>query len=373
MRKEELKFAAEEYRMIGLILGTRPEIVKMSPVIRECERRGLDYFILHTGQHYSYEMDRLFFEELEIPDPDYNLDVGSGTHADQTAKIMTGVEDVLRKESPNIVLVQGDTNTVMAGALAASKLHIRVGHIEAGLRSFNRRMPEEINRIVTDHISDYLFAPTESARENLLAEGIADEKVCVTGNTVVDAVYQNLEIARRRTSIFRDLDLEPREYFLVTAHRQENVDDRARLKEILKGLAEVQREFSLPVVFPVHPRTEKRIKELGIGVDGLNFTRPFGFLEFLHLESQAKLVLTDSGGVQEETCVLGVPCATMRYETERPETLDVGSNILVGADAERILEGVRSAVTRTHSWKNPYGDGIAGKMIVMVCAATRSQ
>ncbi|WP_332448459.1 non-hydrolyzing UDP-N-acetylglucosamine 2-epimerase [Methanoculleus sp.] len=359
--------------MIGIVLGTRPEIIKMSPVIRECERRGLDYYIIHTGQHYSYEMDRVFFEELDLPDPDYSLDVGSGTHAGQTAKIMTGVEDILAKEPPEIVLVQGDTNTVMAGALAASKLHVRVGHIEAGLRSFNRQMPEEINRVLTDHISDYLFAPTERSRENLLTEGISDRRICVTGNTVVDAVYQNLDISRRKVNVLKDLDLEPQEYFLVTAHRQENVDNRARLKEILKGLAGVQKEFSLPVVFPVHPRTEKRIKELGIGVDGLNLTKPFGFLEFLQLEAQAKLVLTDSGGVQEETCVLGVPCATMRYDTERPETLDVGSNILVGTDSGKILEGVRSATTSPRGWENPYGDGIAGKMIVMVCAAARPQ
>lgn len=359
--------------MIGVILGTRPEIIKMSPVIRECERRGIDYFLLHTGQHYSYEMNRLFFEELELPDPDYSLDVGSGTHAGQTAKIMTGVEDVLVKESPDVVLVQGDTNTVMAAALAASKLHTRVGHIEAGLRSFNRWMPEEINRVLTDHISDYLFAPTESARDNLLHEGITERKICVTGNTVVDAVYQNLGIAEKKGNVLKEFDLEPREYFLVTAHRQENVDNRTRLKEILKGLEGVQREFSLPVVFPVHPRTEKRIKELGIGVDGLNLTKPFGFLEFLQLESQAKFVLTDSGGVQEEACVLGVPCATMRYDTERPETLDVGSNVLVGADSRKILEAVRSIETWKSGWKNPYGDGIAGKMIVMVCAAARPQ
>ncbi|WOX56113.1 MULTISPECIES: non-hydrolyzing UDP-N-acetylglucosamine 2-epimerase [unclassified Methanoculleus] len=359
--------------MIGIILGTRPEIIKMSPVIRECERRNLDYFILHSGQHYSYEMDRVFFEELDLPDPEYSLDVGSGTHAGQTAKIMTGVEDVLMKESPDIVLVQGDTNTVMAGALTASKLHVQVGHIEAGLRSFNRWMPEEINRVLTDHISDHLFAPTETARKNLLAEGIEDPKICMTGNTVVDAVYQNLDISKRKVNVLKDLDLEPREYFLVTAHRQENVDNRARLKGILKGLEGVQKEFALPVVFPVHPRTEKRIQELGIGVDGLNLTKPFGFLEFLQLESQAKLVLTDSGGVQEETCILGVPCATMRYDTERPETLAVGSNILVGTESRRILEGVRSATTWKSGWKNPYGDGIAGKMIVMVCAAARSR
>ena len=359
--------------MIGVVLGTRPEIIKMSPVIRECERRGIDYFILHTGQHYTYEMDRLFFEELELPDPDYSLDVGSGTHAGQTAKIMTGVEDVLLKEAPDIILVQGDTNTVMATALAASKLQVRVGHIEAGLRSFNRRMPEEINRVLTDHVSDHLFAPTENARENLLREGISERKICVTGNTIVDAVYQNLGIAKKKSDILGELDLEPREYFLVTAHRPENVDNRTRLKGILKGLEGVQKEFSLPVIFPVHPRTEKRIKELGIGVNGLNLTKPFGFLEFLQLESQARLVLTDSGGVQEETCVLGVPCATMRYDTERPETLDVGSNILVGADSQKILEAVRSTESWKPDWKNPYGDGIAGKMIIMVCAATRPQ
>ena len=359
--------------MIGVVLGTRPEIIKMSPVIRECERRGIDYFILHTGQHYTYEMDRLFFEELELPDPTYSLDVGSGTHAEQTAKIMTGVEDILLKEAPDIVLVQGDTNTVMATALTASKLHVRIGHIEAGLRSLNRRMPEEINRVLTDHVSDHLFAPTENARENLLREGISEWKICVTGNTIVDAVYQNLGIAKKKSNILGELDLKPREYFLVTVHRPENVDNRTRLKEILKGLERVQKEFSLPVVFPVHPRTEKRIKELGIGVNGLHLTKPFGFLEFLQLESQAKLVLTDSGGVQEETCVLGVPCATMRYDTERPETLDVGSNILVGADSQKILETVRSTESWKSDWKNPYGDGIAGKMIVMVCAAMRPQ
>jgi len=182
-----------------------------------------------------------------------------------------------------------------------------------------------------------------------------------------------LDISRKKVSVLKDLDLKSREYFLVTAHRQENVDNRARLKEILRGLLGVQKEFALPVVFPVHPRTEKRIKELGIGIDGLNFTKPFGFLEFLQLESQAKAVLTDSGGVQEETCVLGVPCATMRYDTERPETLNVGSNVLVGADSRKILEGVRFAVTRKPGWENPYGDGIAGKMIVMVCVAAQSQ
>jgi UDP-N-acetylglucosamine 2-epimerase (non-hydrolysing) len=184
--------------MIAIVLGTRPEIIKMSPIIRECEAKHLDYFILHSGQHYSYDMDRAFFEELELPEPKYNLDVGSGTQAGQTAKILTGIEDVLVKESPDIVLVQGDTNTVMAGALAAAKLHIRVGHVEAGLRSFDRTMPEEINRVIADHISDYLFAPTETARRYLQNEGIEENKICVTGNTIVDAVFQNRDISKKK-------------------------------------------------------------------------------------------------------------------------------------------------------------------------------
>jgi UDP-N-acetylglucosamine 2-epimerase (non-hydrolysing) len=212
---------------IAIILGTRPEIIKMAPVIRECQRRGLDYSIIHTGQHYSYQMDRIFFEQLELPQPDHNLDVGSGNHGEQTGRILADLEAVLMAERPDVVLVQGDTNTVMAGALAASKLHIKVGHVEAGLRSYDRSMPEEINRVVADHVSDYCFAPTEISKANLLKEGIAEEKIHVTGNTVVDSVYQNLEIAMRKVNILADLGLEPKGYFLVTSHRQENVTTRS--------------------------------------------------------------------------------------------------------------------------------------------------
>ena len=290
---------------IAIVLGTRPEIIKMAPVIRECERRNLDYFILHTGQHYSYTMDSIFFEQLELPQAKSNLDVGSGSHAEQTGRIMAGVEKVLMAERPDVVLVQGDTNTVVAGALAASKLHIKVGHVEAGLRSYDRTMPEEINRVVADHISDYLFAPTDISRENLRKEGIAEEKIHVTGNTIVDSVYQNLEIARRKVNVLADLDLEPKGYFLVTAHRAENVDNSNRLGEILKGLELVASEFSLPVVFPVHPRTRKMVAEFGFEFDGIRAIEPLGFLEFLQLEANARLALTDSGGVQEETCILG--------------------------------------------------------------------
>lgn len=358
--------------MISIVLGTRPEIIKMSPVIRECEEKGLDYFILHTGQHYSYEMDRVFFDELELPQPKYNLDVGSGTHAEQTGRIMIGVEKVLMKERPDIVLVQGDTNTTLAGALAAAKLQIKVGHVEAGLRSFDRRMPEEINRVLTDHISDYLFAPTENAKQNLLREGLDGSRIYVTGNTIVDAVYQNLEIAKKKVSVLKDLGLKPEGYFLVTAHRQENVDVKERLKGILKGLELIRQEFSMPVVFPMHPRTRRRIREFGLSLDGIEVINPLGFLEFLQLEANARLVLTDSGGVQEETCILKVPCVTLRDNTERPETLEVGSNVLAGTNPESILESVRIMLNRERSWENPFGDGRAGERIVRIILKTET-
>lgn len=350
--------------IIGIVLGTRPEIIKMSPVIRECERIGLDYFVLHTGQHYSYDMDKIFFEELDLPQPRYNLDIGSGSHAEQTGKIMTGVEKVLMEDRPDVVLVQGDTNTVMAGALTASKLHIKVGHVEAGLRSFDRNMPEEINRIVADHISDYLFAPTEIAKGNLLKEGLAADKISVTGNTIVDSVYQNLEISRRKVNVFKEFGLKPKEYFLATTHRAENVDNRERLVEIIKGLKLIGREFSAPVIFPIHPRTRKMVESFGFELEGVKAINPIGFLEFLQLEANARLALTDSGGVQEEACILGVPCVTLRENTERQETLEIGSNILVGANSEKILEGTKSMFNKGNAWKNPFGDGRTGQKIL---------
>ena len=352
---------------ISIILGTRPEIIKMSSIIRELENHGVDYFTIHTGQHYSYNLDKIFFEELELPEPKYNLDVGSGSHAEETGKMLIGIEKVLNDEKPDIVLVEGDTNTVLAGALAASKLHIRVGHVEAGLRSYDRTMPEEINRVLADHISDYLFAPTEKAKKNLLTEGVDKNKIFVTGNTIGDAVYQNLEIAKRKIDILNKLNLSHREYFLVTAHRQENVDVKDRLKVILDGFELVYHKFNFPIIYPAHPRTMKRIKEFGLEVpNGTRLIEPFGFLEFLQLEANAKLVLTDSGGVQEETCILKVPCVTLRDNTERPETLEVGSNVLSGANQNRILEGVEKMMNRERNWKNPFGDGKSGSRIVKI-------
>ena len=364
---------------IAIILGTRPEIIKMSPVIRECEKSNLNYFVLHTGQHYTYEMDRIFFNELMLLEAKYNLDVGSGLHGEQTGKMLIGIERVLREEKPDIILVEGDTNTVLAGALAATKSHIKVGHVEAGLRSYDRNMPEEINRVLTDHISDFLFTPTEKAKENLLREGISEDKIFITGNTIVDAVYQNLEIAKRKVGILKlnKLNLSPNGYFLVTAHRQENVDNKKRLKGILDGLKLVYKEFNFPVIYPIHPRTKRRIKEFGLEVPkGVKLIEPLGFLEFLQLEANAKIVFTDSGGVQEETCILKVPCVTLRDNTERPETLEVGSNVLVGVDQNKILEGVKKMLNKqtvgkfnqgtSLNWRNPFGDGKSGSRVVKI-------
>ena len=373
---------------IAIILGTRPEIIKMSPIIRECARRGLDYYILHTGQHYSFEMDCVFFDELELPAARYNLDVGSDqksslrsdlltfrssgvsdTHGQQIATMLAGIEQILLDDTPDVVLVQGDTNTVLAGALAASKLHIKVGHVEAGLRSFDRTMPEETNRVIADHISDHLFAPTETSRRYLLAEGIPDERIFVTGNTIVDAVYRNLEVAKENVDVLGRLGLSEGEdeggYFLATAHRAGNVDDPVRLGGILEGFRLVHEEFGMPVVFPAHPRTVKMMSEFGFDVpSGTLLVEPLGYLEFLQLVGGARCVLTDSGGLQEEACILGVGCVTLRDNTERPETVDVGANVLVGCDSERIVEGVRRMIDVGGDWANPYGDGNAAERIV---------
>jgi UDP-N-acetylglucosamine 2-epimerase (non-hydrolysing) len=353
--------------MISIVLGTRPEIIKMSPIIRACSDQGLDYTILHTGQHYSYAMDRIFFEQLDLPMPSYNLDAGSGTQGAQTATILTGVEKIFLRQPPGIVLVQGDTNTVLAGALAASKLHIPVGHVEAGLRSFDRTMPEEINRIIADHIADQLYAPTTISCHNLLREGIAQEKITVTGNTIVDAVLQNIKIAQTKVHPLEGLSLEPSRYFLVTAHRAENVDDPARLADILAGLRNVLAQFGLPVVFPMHPRTRKMVREFSLSTEGIHVMDPVGYLEFLVLESKAALLLTDSGGIQEEGCILNVPCVTLRDNTERPETVDAGANMLAGTKPEKILAAAERMMECNRTWTNPFGKEDAARRILEVC------
>lgn len=354
-------------RKICIILGTRPEIIKLSPVIQECQRKRLGFFILHTNQHYSENLDKIFFEELGLPQPKYNLKVGSGTHAEEIGKMLIGIEKILIKEKPDIVLVEGDTNTVLSGALAAVKLHIKVGHIEAGLRSYFREMPEEINRILTDHCSDFLFAPTKKAKEILLEEGISKKRIFVTGNTIVDAVHRNFKLARKKSKILEKLNLKKEKYFLLTLHRQENVDRKERLREILKGLKLVYRRFNLNIVYPIHSRTKKMIKRFGFKVpNGIKLIEPVGFLDFLQLEANTKLVFTDSGGVQEEACILKVPCITLRDNTERPETLSIGSNILAGTEPEKILNCAEKMIMKKRIWGNPFGSGKSGKRITRI-------
>jgi UDP-N-acetylglucosamine 2-epimerase (non-hydrolysing) len=280
---------------------------------------------------------------------------------------MTGIEKIYLEDSPDIVLVQGDTNTVLAGALAASKLHIPVGHVEAGLRSFDRRMPEEINRIVADHIADYLFAPTDLSRQHLLDEGIDRKKIHVTGNTVVDAVFQNRAIAQRDSSLLNEMCIEPKGFFLATVHRAENVDVKTSLEGIIMALSLLGTSFGIPVIFPIHPRTQKMMKEFRIDPTGISLVEPVGYMEFLELEANARLVLTDSGGVQEEACILNVPCVTLRENTERPDTVSVGANMLAGTNADKIRTVAGMMMDSPCNWKNPYGDGRAGEQIIRIC------
>ncbi|AEF95929.1 non-hydrolyzing UDP-N-acetylglucosamine 2-epimerase [Methanotorris igneus] len=358
---------------LSIILGTRPEIIKLSPIIRELEGRNLDWSLIHTNQHYSENMDRIFFQELNLPNPKYNLGVGSGTHGEQTGRMLIKIEKVLLKERPDVVIVQGDTNTVLAGALAASKLKIKVAHVEAGLRSYDKNMPEEINRVLTDHISDYLFAPTEKAKNNLLKEGIEENRIFVVGNTIVDATLQNLKIAEKNEHIkefFKNISNEEG-YFLLTLHRAENVDNKERLKNIIDAITKITEIYDKNIVFPIHPRTEKRLKEFNLfdklkSNKKIKIIEPIGYLEFLILEKNAELILTDSGGVQEESCILKVPCITLRDNTERPETLEVGSNILVGDDKNKIINAVELMLNKKRDWKNPFGDGKSGKRIVEI-------
>lgn len=350
---------------ICIILGTRPEIIKMSPIIRECKKRKLNFFILHTNQHYSENLDEIFFFELGLPRPKYNLNVGSETHAQGLAKMLIGIEKVFENEKPDIVLLEGDTNTVLAGALVADKLHIKVAHLEAGLRSYFKEMPEETNRILTDHCSDMLFAPTHSAKKNLLNEGISKHKIFVSGNTIVDAVFQNLKIAKAESKILKKMRIDKNNYFLLTLHRQENVDKKERLKSILSGVDLVSKNFGLPIIFPIHPRTKNKIKEFNLKIsDNIKLIEPIGYLDFLQLENDAKLILTDSGGVQEEACILKTPCVTLRDNTERPETLKVGSNILAGVNGRQILNSAIKMIEKERDWINPFGNGESAEKII---------
>jgi len=351
---------------IAIILGTRPEIIKLAPVIRACKERKIDFFILHSGQHYDHNMDGVFFEELELPKPRYNLHVGSKTFGQHVGMMIKGMKKIMLKELPDAVIVQGDTITVLTGALSAKSWDIPVAHVEAGLRSHDMTMPEEVNRILTDHISDYLFCPTKDSITNVKKESLNAKYYSLTGNTIVDAVNQSVSIADKKFNIVKKLGLKPKKYILLTTHRAENTNDPERLKGILKGFELVAEKYPEYItVFSMHPRTRKKIEDYGLKVSkNIKVMEPLGFLEFLQLEKNAVLVITDSGGLQEECSILHVPVVTVRDNTERPESMQAGMNILAGADPEKILSCAQTMMTRDIKWKPVFGDGHAGERIV---------
>jgi len=343
------------------VVGARPQFIKCSPVSKEI-RKDHDEVLVHTGQHYDYEMSKLFFEELGIPKPDYNLGVGSGLQGAQTAEMLMKIEQVLIKEKPSLVLVYGDTNSTIAGALAATKLHIKVCHIEAGLRSFDNSMPEEINRVLTDHTSDVLCAPTKTAVENLNKEGVVNG-VYLTGDVMYDALLHNIQIAKQ-SDILDKLKIESENYYLVTIHRQSNTDDTQNLSNILEALSQVDGK----VIFPVHPRTTKFIETHGLKEkikSNVSLIKPVGYIGFLWLEKNAKKILTDSGGIQKEAYLLKIPCITLRENTEWVETVEDGWNVLVGADTEKIVKAVKS-FTPPQKQSNHFGNGKASEKIKRV-------
>jgi UDP-N-acetylglucosamine 2-epimerase (non-hydrolysing) len=333
---------------IVLVAGARPNFMKVAPLLRainkhnaSAEGKTIEPFLVHTGQHYDYEMSQIFFEELKLPQPDVHLGVGSGTHAEQTGKTMIEVEKVLLNEKPDLVIVVGDVNSTLAGALAAVKLHIPVAHVEAGLRSYDQTMPEEINRLLTDHISDYLFTTSKYDDDNLRKEGIPKNNIYRVGNIMADSLLDSREIAKK-SAILSRLGLKEQSYAVLTLHRPSNVDGKANLSRIMDTIMQIAHRIL--IVFPAHPRTQKRLKEFGILNNlpitsrQLLITEPLGYLSFLNLEMNARMVITDSGGMQVETTILGIPCLTMLDHPVWPITHEKGTNILVGSDCQKLKE-----------------------------------
>lgn len=351
-------------RKLASIVGARPEFIKLFPVVKET-RPAFDHIVIHTGQHYDYKMDGVFFGQLDNAKPDYRLEVGSGTHVYQIAEILRRLESVLLREKPHFVIVYGDTNSTLAGALASAKLGIPLVHVEAGLRSFDRTMPEETNRIVVDHLSEVLLAPTKAAVLNLEREGIS-AGVWLTGDVNLDATLHFISVAERESTILSELCLQPKRYILTTFHREGNVDNKSRLETIINALAESGEQ----IVFPIHPRTSRNVREYGLdqtlaGAKNVRVIEPVGFLDMLKLESNAKKIITDSGGIQKEAYVLRVPAITLRENTEWVETVEEGWNILVGTDRERILKAIKE-FQPTGASRGLYGNGNAANEICRI-------
>jgi len=348
------------------VVGARPNFMKMAPILREMARYPGEFrqLLVHTGQHYDESMSQVFFEDLEMPAPDINLAVGSGSHAVQTAQVMMRFEPVLLEEKPDFVFVPGDVNSTLACALVATKLGVRVAHVEAGLRSFDRTMPEEINRILTDQLSDLLFTPSRDANENLCREGIAEEKIRFVGNVMIDTLVRLLPKAEARWPALAERFSLDRTYALATLHRPSNVDSSLTLAELVGTLAEISRR--IPVLFPVHPRTRQRLKDVEELPESLRLVEPFGYLDFLALQAHASFIITDSGGIQEEATYLGVPCLTLRQNTERPITVTEGTNRLIRGGRAELLAAVEEVLSpgRQKPPKLEYWDGQAAVRIV---------
>ncbi|RKX60128.1 MAG: UDP-N-acetylglucosamine 2-epimerase (non-hydrolyzing) [Thermodesulfobacteriota bacterium] len=373
MRLQTKILSKEELQdKICVIVGTRPGIIMFSPIIRELKKTKYKFFVIHTGQHYSYNMDKKFFEDLNLPEPEYKLEniKNCKFHGEQTAKMLEGIEKILLKEKPKIVLVGGDANCNLAGALAARKLHIKVGHVEAGERSYDWRMPEEHNRRMIDHISEYLFCTNEKSKQNLLKENVLG-KIFVTGNPIVDAAYQNREIAKEKSNILEQWNLKKKDYFILTTHREENVDSKENLENIILGMKKVCERFKKKIIFLAHPRTQKRIEQFGLNelikfIPNFIMKDAIGYLDFINLLSNAKLVFTDSGGVQQEACIFKVPCVTLRENTEWVETIELGVNILAGTNPDKIVNCAEKMLLFEGKWGEPFGDGKAAERIVYI-------
>lgn len=324
--------------LIDIIAGARPNFMKIAPLIAAIQQAGaagrnIHYRLVHTGQHYDPNMSDNFFKQLGIPEPDINLEVGSGTQAEQAGNIMIGYERVVLSKAPDLTLVVGDVTSTMACSIASKKLNVKVAHVEAGIRSFDLTMPEEINRMVTDALTDYFFTTSEVANENLRKAGIPDDRIFFVGNTMIDTLLKNMP-RLNKPAIWDELGLKDKEYFVLTLHRPANVDEEANLKILIDEI--VNNVQGMPIIFPVHPRTAKILSNIGISAPNLHFAEPLGYLEFNYLVKNAKAVITDSGGITEETTVMSVPCLTLRNNTERPETITVGTNELIGTDPKAI-------------------------------------